>query len=68
MALMGGVDLPLEAIREQVRHGIDLVVHHERGDDGVRRIVSVHETTRDGAARLSERWTYRGGTWSRSPA
>ena len=32
MALMGGVDLPLAAIREQIRRGVDLVVHQERGD------------------------------------
>src|SRR2546428_3774568 len=65
MALMGGVDLPLAAIREQVRQGIDLVVHQERGDDGVRRIVAVHETAHEGERPLRELWTYRGGTWSR---
>ena len=65
MALMGGVDLPLAAIREQVRHGIDLVVHQERGDDGARRIVSVHETVREGNGALSELWRYDGGRWCR---
>jgi hypothetical protein len=30
MALMGGIDLPLDAIREQIRRGIDVVVHQER--------------------------------------
>ena len=68
MALMGGVDLPLAAIREQVRQGIDLVVHQERGDDGVRRIVAVHETTREGERPLRELWAYRDGVWSRSSA
>jgi pilus assembly protein CpaF len=43
MALMGGIDLPLAAIREQIRRGIDLVVHQERGDDGRRRIVEISE-------------------------
>ena len=43
MALMGGVDLPLAAIREQIRRGIDLVVHQERGEDGRRRIVEIAE-------------------------
>src|SRR5438093_3883913 len=43
MALMGGVDLPLAAIQEQVRHGLDLVVHQERGEDGRRRIVEIAE-------------------------
>lgn len=40
---MGGVDLPLAAIREQIRRGIDLVVHQERGEDGRRRIVEIAE-------------------------
>ena len=66
MALMGGVDLPLAAIREQVRHGIDVVVHQERGADGVRRIVSVHETTTSGTEPLRERWRFADGAWSRS--
>ncbi len=69
MALMGGVDLPHAAIREQVRQGIDLVVHQERGDDGGRRILSVHETVREGDRTLCELWRYEAGTWSkRSPS
>jgi pilus assembly protein CpaF len=43
MALMGGVDLPLEAIREQIRRGIDVVVHQERDPAGVRRVVEIAE-------------------------
>jgi pilus assembly protein CpaF len=43
MALMGGIDLPLEAIREQIRRGIDIVVHQERDAGGVRRIVEIGE-------------------------
>jgi pilus assembly protein CpaF len=66
MALMGGVDLPLAAIREQVLQGIDLVVHQERGGDGVRRIIAVHETTRETERGLRECWSYRDGTWARS--
>ncbi len=64
MALMGGVDLPLAAIREQVRQGIDLIVHQERGGDGARRVVSVHETVRDGDSTLRELWRFEAGTWS----
>jgi pilus assembly protein CpaF len=48
MALMGGVDLPLAAIREQIRRGVDLVVHQERGEDGRRRIVEIAELTSGG--------------------
>ena len=43
MALMGGIDLPLEAIREQIRRGIEIVVHQERDAGGVRRIVEIAE-------------------------
>ena len=43
MALMGGIDLPLEAIREQIRRGIDVVVHQERDPAGARRIVEIAE-------------------------
>jgi pilus assembly protein CpaF len=43
MALMGGIDLPLEAIREQIRRGIDVVVHQERDAGGVRRVVEIAE-------------------------
>jgi pilus assembly protein CpaF len=43
MALMAGIDLPLAAVREQIRQGIDLVIHQERENDGRRRIVEVAE-------------------------
>jgi pilus assembly protein CpaF len=43
MALMGGIDLPLEAIREQIRRGIDIVVHQERDATGTRRVVEIVE-------------------------
>jgi len=43
MALMGGVDLPLRAIREQIRRGIDVVVHQERDPAGSRRVVEIAE-------------------------
>lgn len=43
MALMSGVELPLAAIREQIRRGIELVVHQERTSDGSRRITQVVE-------------------------
>jgi pilus assembly protein CpaF len=40
---MGGIDLPLEAIREQIRRGIDVVVHQERDPSGLRRVVEIVE-------------------------
>jgi pilus assembly protein CpaF len=48
---MAGIDLPLEAVREQIRRGIDVLVHQERDADGLRRIVTISEldeTSRDG--------------------
>jgi pilus assembly protein CpaF len=49
MALMGGIDLPLAAVREQIRRGIDIVVHQERDESGRRRIVNVVELDPDGS-------------------
>ncbi|MDE3192483.1 MAG: CpaF family protein [Chloroflexota bacterium] len=43
MALMAGIDIPLAAVREQIGHGIDVVVHQERDASGRRRIVEVAE-------------------------
>jgi pilus assembly protein CpaF len=43
MSLMAGVELPQRAIREQIVAAIDLLVHLERGEDGIRRVVSVAE-------------------------
>jgi pilus assembly protein CpaF len=44
LALMAGVGLPHEAIAEQTRRGIDLVVHLERLADGARRVTEIAET------------------------
>ena len=41
LALMAGVGLPHEAIAEQVRRGIDLVVHLQRRPDGSRRVTEI---------------------------
>jgi pilus assembly protein CpaF len=43
LALMAGVGLPHDAIREQVRRGIELVVHLARSPEGDRRVVEVGE-------------------------
>ena len=50
MAMMAGLELPLGAIQEQIRRGIDIVVHQERGADGRRRIVEIVEVDPDSAA------------------
>jgi pilus assembly protein CpaF len=43
LALMAGVGLPHDAVAEQVRRGIDLVVHLQRRSDGSRRVVEIAE-------------------------
>ena len=51
MAMMAGLDLPLAAIQEQIRRGIDLVVHQDRGPDGSRRIVEIAEVDAEATGR-----------------
>jgi pilus assembly protein CpaF len=46
LALMAGVGLPHAAVAEQVRRGIDLVVHLERRPDGARRVSEIAEVAR----------------------
>jgi pilus assembly protein CpaF len=43
LALMAGVGLPHEAIREQLARGVDLVVHMARGRAGARWVTEVAE-------------------------
>ena len=58
LALMAGIGLPHEAIREQVRRGIQLVVHLAREGDGARRVVAVGEVTAvAGGVGVTEVWT-----------
>jgi len=40
---MAGLDLPARAIREQIVSALDLIVHVDRYEDGVRRIATVTE-------------------------
>jgi pilus assembly protein CpaF len=43
MVLMGGIDLPIRAIREQAASAINLIVHLSRLRDGTRRVTQVCE-------------------------
>jgi pilus assembly protein CpaF len=45
LALMAGVGLPHAAVAEQVRRGVDLVVHLERQPDGARRVTEIAEVS-----------------------
>ncbi len=50
LALMAGVGLPHDAIREQVARGIDVIAHVRREPDGRRRVSQVAEVMKEGAA------------------
>jgi pilus assembly protein CpaF len=60
LALMAGVGLPHEAIREQLGRGLDLVIHLARLSDGSRRVVEVAEVVRT-AGSVGVRDLYRLG-------
>jgi len=47
LVLMGDVELPLVAVREQIVSAIDVVVHMARGAHGARRVVEVGEIPPD---------------------
>jgi pilus assembly protein CpaF len=47
LCLMGGLDLPLAAVREQLASALDLVVQVARGPGGTRRVVAVDEVAPD---------------------
>jgi pilus assembly protein CpaF len=72
LALMAGVGLPHDAIREQLGRGLDLVIHLARLSDGSRRVVEVAEVVR-AAGSVGVRELYRLGTekakspWAKRP-
>jgi pilus assembly protein CpaF len=66
LALMAGVGLPHEAIREQLGRGVDLVVHLARMGDGSRRVVEVSEVVRS-AGSVGVREVFRGGAGGEGP-
>jgi pilus assembly protein CpaF len=43
LALMGGVDLPARAIREQIATSLHLIVHQQRFADGSRKVSAITE-------------------------
>jgi len=45
MVLMAGMDLPIQAIREQISSAVDLVVQQTRFSDGSRRVTAITEIT-----------------------
>ena len=66
LALMAGLGLPHEAIREQVAGALDLVVHQARMPGGARSVVAVSEVVRvAGGVGTRELYALRDGrpTW-----
>ena len=57
LALMAGVGLPHDAIREQVGRGVDLVVHVAREPDGRRVVAEVADVVRaEGGVKAERAW------------
>jgi pilus assembly protein CpaF len=46
MVLMAGYDLPVRAIRQQMASALDLIIHLERMQDGLRRVTAITEVQR----------------------
>lgn len=55
MMVLMGTDLPLQAIRQQISMGIDILIHMERGRDKKRRVVEIVELVgvKDGEIQLN---------------
>ena len=66
LALMAGVGLPHQAVREQVASALDLIVHQARLADGTRAVESVVEVVR-AAGGAGVRELYRQGSDPRAP-
>ncbi|MGB7181285.1 MAG: CpaF/VirB11 family protein, partial [Burkholderiaceae bacterium] len=45
MVLMSGVEIPVQAIREQIASAVDIVIQQQREQDGHRRIIDIAEVT-----------------------
>jgi pilus assembly protein CpaF len=66
LALMAGVGLPHEAVREQAASALDLIVHQSRLPDGARAVESVTEVVRV-ASGAGVRELYRRGGEPKQP-
>jgi pilus assembly protein CpaF len=62
LALMAGIGLPAEAVREQVASALDLVVHQARLPDGARVIETVTEVVRVAGGVGTRELYVRGGS------
>jgi pilus assembly protein CpaF len=67
MMVLMGMELPIQAIRQQIASGIDVIVHLGRLSDRSRRVLEITEITgmRDGEITLSPLYQLKGeeGDW-----
>jgi len=61
MVMMAGMDLPAQAIREQVASAVDLIVQQSRFSDGSRKITHISEITgtESGVVQLQDIFLYK---------
>ncbi len=61
MVMMSGMELPVQAIREQVASAVDLVVQQTRFSDGSRRVINITEITgvEGGTIQMQDIFVYR---------
>jgi pilus assembly protein CpaF len=59
MVLMAGMDLPVQAIREQIAASVHVIVQQARGKDGSRRIIEISEVTGIEAGRVQMQSLFR---------
>lgn len=61
MVMMAGMDLPIQAIREQIASAIDIVVQQSRFSDGSRRVTCITEVTgmETGIIQLQDIFVYK---------
>ena len=60
LAMMAGLGVPHDVVREQLAGAIDLVLHLERGPGGSRRAVALGEVVAAGGPALREIWRRTG--------
>ncbi len=63
MMVLMGTELPLQAIRQQIAMGIDILIHLERGTDKKRRVVEITELVgiKDGEIQINPLYRYEDG-------
>lgn len=63
MMVLMGTELPLQAIRQQISMGIDIMIHLERGRDKKRRVMEIAELVevQEGEIRLNPLYRYEEG-------